>query len=219
MKKILVTLLVVTSMTFALAAAAMANSVYVDGLVSGKCDTGDSEKNDFKSYTLGTNLNYDKLLFNLEYSKDTIKSDDPDVDDSKSDTINFKAGYTLFGGEQSSLALTAGYYQNKFDVDSDEQYSGVVLGLSAASSLGEKALLEGSAGYSINGKNKYTESGNDVKADSDILLLQVKYSYFFTNNFGLGIGYKLTRYKITEGDDNGDKITFSGPTVGLTYKF
>jgi hypothetical protein len=80
-------------------------------------------------------------------------------------------------------------------------------------------LLEASAGYSVSGKNKYKDSGTEYKADTDILLLQAKYSHFFTNNFGLGIGYKFTQYKVTEGVYNGTKYTMSGPTVGLTYMF
>jgi hemolysin activation/secretion protein len=223
MKKILVTLLVVSSMVFALTAAAMANSVYVDGLVNGKEKAEGNEpgygsyneKYDSTSYALGANLNAGKFLFNLEYAKNKIENadpSDPTDEDTKSDTINFKVGYTLFGDEQSYLALTAGYYQEKIDDSDNSQNNGTILGLKAATNLNEKALLEGSAGYSVSGTSKADHSKDE---DIDILLLQVKYSYFFTENFGLGVGYKLTQYK----GDNDSKETMSGPTVGLTYKF
>jgi hypothetical protein len=223
MKKIFVTLLVVSAMVFALTAAALANNVYVDGVVNGKdkseSNDGTSEKNDLKSYTLGANFNLDKFLFNLEYAKETDKSNDPADSDTKYDTINFKVGYTLFGDELNYLALTAGYHQSKGDDDADQQFSGVILGISAVNNLSERTLLEGSVGYAVSGKNKYKDSGIEYKNDIDIFLLQAKYSYFFTDNFGLGIGYKYTQYKVTEGDYDGDKTTMSGPTVGLTYKF
>jgi opacity protein-like surface antigen len=226
MKKLLVTLFLVSLMVFALAAGAMASSVYVDGLVSSKLkleatdpDSGitASVKTDYKSYALGTNINSGSFLFNLEYAKNTVKAFDPADPDTDSDTINFKCGYTLFGDEQSYLALTAGYHQMKMDVKTDDKYSGVIIGLNATSNLSEKSLLEGFLGYSVSGTYKYQDQDTNatIDTDIDILLLQVKYSYFFTENFGLGIGYKLTQYK---GEDD-SKITTSGPTVGLTYKF
>jgi hypothetical protein len=226
MKKILVTLFLVSSLVFALAAGAMANSVYVDNMVGGTSkfegtEEGESYsfKPDLNDLTLGTNINCGKLLFNLEYSKDTIKAsgEGEDTEDTDFNIINFKLGYALIGDEQSYLALTAGYHQMKYDDDSSEKIYGVIIGLSAASDLSEKSMLAGSVGYSVSGtaKSKDEDTLATVKDDIDILLLQVKYSYYFTANFGLGIGYKLTQYK---GDDD-SKLTQSGPTAGLTYKF
>jgi hypothetical protein len=227
MKKILVTLLVISAMVFAMAAAALASEVYLDGLVSGdlkdKCTDPDpdpdlnyNDKYDLKGYTLGTNLNFGRLLFNLEYSKDTAKYSDGDVD---LDTLNIRCGYILFGDEQSYWALTAGYHQMEPDEDSyDVKYNGTIIGLNAVSNFSEKSRLEGFVGYSVDGSYKLEAFGTNDKYDLDTLLLQVKYSYYFTDNFGIGLGYKLTKYKYEE-DTSEIKNTYSGPTIGLTYRF
>jgi hypothetical protein len=222
LKKILVTLLLISSMVFALAAAAMANSVYLDGMVNGKdkielnyLGINLSQKIDFTSYALGTNFNCGKVLFNLEYAENT--SDTTEVGeliDLETDTINFKCGYTLYGDAQSYLALTAGYHQMKFDNNINTKYSGAILGLKTVNNLNERILFEGSLGYSLSGTGK---ADGYADFDIDILLLQLKYSYFLTGNFGLGIGYKLTQYNLDDQIDT--KRTMSGLTVGLTYKF
>jgi hypothetical protein len=231
MKKILVTLLVVSSMIFAMAIATMASDVYVDGLVSGDLESkttyallpteNSDDKYDLNGYTVGTNLNFGRFLINLDYSKDTIKAIEAGESDEDQNTINIKCGYILIGDEQSYLALTAGYHQTEPDENTDdEKMNGAIIGLNAASNLGERSRLEGFVGYSVDGSMEFLDddSGSTVKYDLDILLLQVKYSYYLTDNFGIGIGYKSIRYKIDE-ELFVSKITHSGPTIGLTYRF
>jgi opacity protein-like surface antigen len=210
MKKIFVMLFLAGALVFALAAGAMANSVYVDGLFEGdsKVESGGTEKGDFSGLTVGANLTFDKIFLNLEYAQETIKySDDTDLD-----TINFKCGYAFFVGDESYLALTAGYHQMEPDSSANIKYSGVLIGLTAVSNLGAASRLEGSVAYSVDGT--YEEKGESDQ-DIDILQLQVKYSYYFTENFGAGIGYRYTQYK----DEDDTKLTNSGPTAGVTYRF
>jgi opacity protein-like surface antigen len=210
MKKIFVMLFLAGSLVFALAAGAMASSVYVDGLFEGdsKSESSGTINGDFSGLTLGANLTFDKVFLNLEYAQETMEySDDTDMD-----TINFKCGYAFFVGDECYLALTAGYHQMKPDTSSNPELSGALIGLTAVSNLGGSSRLEGSVGYSVSGTYKRDGASDQ---DLDILQLQVKYSYFFTENFGAGIGYRYTQYKY----EDDDKLTNSGPTAGVTYRF
>jgi hypothetical protein len=175
----------------------------------------------------GVNLDCGKFLFNLEYARNTTTALVAGVADSDTNTINGKCGYALFADGQSYLALTAGYHQTKSDSAVD-RFSGVLVGLTAVNNLSEKSRLEGSLGYSLSGTCKFQDpdTGVATEKDTDILLFQVKYSYFFTENFGLGIGYQLTQHKyntivnvLGEMMDMNIKVTNSGPTVGVTYRF
>ncbi|MGD8400330.1 MAG: outer membrane beta-barrel protein [Bacillota bacterium] len=209
MKKIFVMLFLAGALVFALAAGAMASNVYVDGLVEGNAEYTGINDQDFSGLTLGANLTFEKIFLNLEYAQETSEEDG---DDSDMDTINLKCGYAFFVGDESYLALTAGYHQKKPDTSYNPELSGALIGLTAVSNLGGNSRLEGSAAYSVDGTYKVD---GDPDTDLDILQLQIKYSFFFTENFGAGIGYRYTQYKF----EDDDKTTHSGPTVGVTYRF
>lgn len=235
MKKGILTIILISFLIFATAAAVMASNIYVDGLINGNRETDltlvdlygvtGSVDNDFESFAYGVNLDCGKWRFNLEYAQDTTKVNMSGVKTTvDTATGNFKCGYALLNDEQSSLALTVGYHQLKYDSDATE-FTGAIIGLNLMSNLSERARLEGFLGYSVSGAYKYqdTDTAAMVNKDADILLLQLKYSFYLNEKLGLGIGYKLTKYQYertdsTYGEEN-IKDTFSGPTVGLTYRF
>jgi hypothetical protein len=207
MKRIFLNLFLAGVLVFTLSTAALASNLYFDYWGKGTADTAGVE-NDLSGLALGLNLYGEKFLANLEYSQNTKETASNDID---MDEFNLKGGYALFIGNQSFLALTAGYHQMKPDSALDEEYSGALVGLEAMS-LFERSRLEGSVGYSVSGTYKKNGAADQ---DLDILRWQVKYSFFITANCGLGVGYKSIEYKI----EDGAKTTNSGPTVGVTYKF
>lgn len=213
MKKILVTLFLVSSLVFSFAASAMADSVYVDGFVESKSDwqledIGDGDDDNLSGFVLGGNFSGDRVTLGLEYLDRTLKTAYGDMD---TDTVYIKGGFTLFANDANNVAVTLGYDKLDFS-DSSLEYNGIILGINGTFNLSENSRLEGSLGYSVSG----TCESDILDEDITILLLNAKYSYFFTDCIGASVGYRFEQYEF---DDLDLKTTFSGPTVGLTFKF
>jgi hypothetical protein len=213
MKRILMTLVLVGSLVFSLAACTMASSIYVDSLAgsSWKADIlGSSNDGDLNGNVIGVEASSSRLTVGLEYLTGTEKSDSDG--DSDFDTLYCKAGFKLSGDESSYTALTVGYDKLTFDNDDDTEFSGIIVGVAGVCNLSEKSQLEASLGYSISGT--YSSAGSDQ--DITILLGKVKYSHFFTGNFGASVSYRYEKYDL---DDVDMSFSLSGPTVGLIYRF
>lgn len=213
MKKFFMMLFLVGLLILSLTACAMANSIYIGGLIESKWEkTNTPTDNDLKGVVVTGDFTFgNDLTLWLEFtnrSKDTVNGD-IDLDNHY---IKFSC-LDLMATDAATIEITAGYNKLCYNTINDPEYTGIIIGLDGKFKLGEKSQLSGAVGYSVSGK--YKESGS-ADQDVTILLSNIKYSYFFAGNLGASLGYQFEQYKL---DDNNQKTTFSGPSLGLTYQF
>jgi hypothetical protein len=218
MKKILITLFLVSLLNISLSACAMAsNSIYIDSLVSSswesKYSTGTSD-GDLSGGAMGANFAGEKYSLGFEYLDRTLKN--PGNGDTDFKTITIKGGYNIISIEQISnqipeqirVALTLGYHNYRSDTS---DIDGIVIGADLIFDLNKKFRMECSGGYSFSVKRKI-DSFDDVN-----ILATIRYLYLITNNLGVSIGCRLDRYKL---DKAGEPLeTYYGPTAGVVYRF
>lgn len=221
MKRILGTMLLAGLLVFSFAAIAMAGgSFYAEGLIHSQWELkddssgleDDASEGDLSGSVLGVKLASDRFLLGLEYLDRTTKN--PVDGDANFETVYIKGGLILFGDDQNHLAVTVGYNRQSDDV---QKMDGVIWGMDWTTNLSDKTLLEASAGYSDSTVWKAVDEEDDDELDVKVLLLNVRYTCFLTNQLGVSLGYRFDEYTI---DSLGDpKIRYAGPTAGLTYRF
>jgi hypothetical protein len=214
MKKALIILTLVCSLTLSLTAGAMANSVYIDGMVGSKWEkTANDTDDDMSCYIIGGDYYIDKFKIGFEYmngTEDKSGSNNSDLDFS---SFYVKGGYNLLNTDKYSIDATLAYYNRNYDDSDDTEINGILIGADATYKFNDRSYLEGAFGYSVSGKLE----SDTVDDDATTLLLIAKYTYLFTDNVGASLGY---RYYKTTVDTNGDpEYNHYGPTVGVTYKF
>jgi opacity protein-like surface antigen len=216
MKKLFISLFLVSSLVISLAACAMASSsIYVGSMVGSgwksESSLGDSD-GDLGGLEAGLNFASDKLSLGLEYIDGTEKG--PANGDTNYNTLRIKGGFNILSNETGHLALTVGYTQTSFDDSDNSKVNGTMVGLDSLDCFGEKARIDCSCSWSVSATNK---SDTDPDGDALILLASIKYSYFLADNLGLSIGYRYEQYSFDNDEDV--IVKFSGPTAGLTYRF
>jgi len=204
--------------------SALAANVYVDYMPgTWELSSDGSLDGDSNAAIIGVEQSIDKFKINLEYTssqlKDFLKIDYDEYDniiDAYTKDIDF-SGIELKGGYQltDQFALIASYLNQKLEssvAPSEIKFSGVVLGAEGNFKLADQVFVNGSLGFSVDGKAKI--EGEDF--DVDITTAKIKIGYQFTDNFSAAVGYRYSKYDFTDGD-----LTFKnyGPTIGGTYTF
>lgn len=211
MKKVLVLVLALI-LTLGLASVSMASTVYLDVMADGKVDDGTVY--DLSQTSIGLDMPQDEFKFGFDYSNGTIDINSYDVD-----TFSFflKGGYALIDDKQLRLDVTAGYYDRDLDFNNGLELSSYsfMLGFDAKLNLDKKAWLDFSYSFALAPEVKLsTPNGSDSGDLDSISLLNCKFNFLLTNEFGGSFGY---RSETLEGGS--DEMTFSGFTLGVFYKF
>lgn len=210
MKKIMMLMLTLVLM-LGIVSSAQAG-IYVETLIGGSGE-GEYESHSFDcdstATIIGMDYAFDSVKLGMEYINGTWEDFlGSDID---FDAYELKAGYAFVNQEDFKIYGTLGYFNYEYD-DYDIEANGTILGLELDSKLTEKSTLDGSIGFSVNGDINYF--GN--REDADVFLAKLKYTYYFTEKVGLGLGYRY--YKASQ-DNSGNEFEFSGFTAGITFKF
>jgi opacity protein-like surface antigen len=187
-----------------------AASVYVDTMVGGTVDDpngyGDGDAHD--TY-IGFELPVDKFKFNVELlTGDWDQDYNPDDDFSGYD---IKGGYQIVNNPDLKLYATLSRYQRDFD-DSDQKFSGTLIGMDAICNLSKKTNIEGDIGVSLTGK--FEQYG--FHQDADLLNFKVKLNYLLTKDVIASLGYRYYQFKM---DDLDQEVKAEGLTMGVGFKF
>jgi opacity protein-like surface antigen len=211
MKKIAI-LIISTALLLSLSMVTPAATNYVEFMTASsdwksEFSSGSKYEGDFDGIILGYDLPVNRFRFGLEYMDTDYEGDDTgDISG-----YDLKVGYRILQSSLSELVLNISYSKYESDLWKTE-YDGVCLGASFYYDLHERLNLETSVSYSLNGSMKI---GSKEK-DADHLAAKLKVNYYFTDNFGLALAYRLYKYEV---QDNPYKMTAKGFTVGVNYRF
>lgn len=210
MKKFFLVLIMAGLLLVSSVVSTQAASVYVDTMVGGTVEDpdgyGDGDAHD--TY-IGFELPVDKLKLNLELltgNWDQNKNADDDFSG-----YDIKGGYQIIKNSDLQLYATLSGYQRDFD-DSDQTFSGVLIGVDAISNLSKKVNVEGDIGVSLTGK--FEQYGTHHNAD--LLNLKVKLNYLLTKDVYASLGYRYYQFKINGLDQ---EVKAKGLTLGAGFKF
>jgi opacity protein-like surface antigen len=210
LKKLLLILTLVSGMILTMGLAALADSLYFDGMLFGNTEEdsdypfGKSD-GDLRSYTIGGDYFFDqrfKIAGEFTFGTEKYSSDD-DFND-----FLIKGGLKILSDKKMRLDGIVGYYTRDYE-GADRELKAFLIGADAVFNLDKKSYLQGSFGYSFSG-----EFDDD---DATTMLLNAKYVYLFSKNIGGSIGYRYNKISIDNGFNT--DVTHSGLTVGAVYKF
>jgi hypothetical protein len=210
LKKTLLILTLVSGMILTSGLAALADSLYFDGMLMGswKYDTdivGEIDDGDLRSYTIGGDYSFDqKFKITGEFTFGEEESTNDDFND-----LLIKGGYKILSDRKMRVDGTLGYYARDYD-GSGGELKAFLIGADAVFNLDRKSYLQGSFGYSF--------SGDYDDSNATVMMFDAKYVYLFQKNIGGSIGYRYNKTSIDYTYTDLD-ITHSGLTVGAVVKF
>jgi hypothetical protein len=215
MKKVLLIFTLVSCMIMSVSIGAMASNVYVEGMVGGKWDNDiNNTDGDSSGFAIGGEYIFlERYKVGLDYLKTTEEdmANDKDVDYA---SYQVKFGYRVIKKDNVNLDLTLGYYNENYDIDQDLTIAGIMVGADVDYSFNPQFSVNGSLGFSVNGSVDANGTPVDDN-DATILLCKVQGNYHFADNW---YGYAGYRYASSDIDDY-DKITNSGPVLGVGFTF
>jgi len=129
-------------------------------------------------------------------------------DETSRTDIDLAVGYSFI----PNLGVYVGYRNSEFSDGGDLTISGPLFGVRGSAPISDAFSVYGNLAY-LMFENEY-EGGSSEDAPGFSIEAGLKYA--FMKNLEGGIGY---RWDQTEGDDYNDKLTFSGVTLDLMYKF
>jgi hypothetical protein len=208
LKKLLLILTLVSGMILTSGLAALADSLYFDGMLMGKW-TYDDDFNrkiddDLRAYTIGGDYYFDQKF---KIAGEITFGEEESVNNDFNDFL-IKGGYKILSDRKMRIDGTIAYYTRDYDGAGGE-LKAFLIGADAVFNLDKKSYLQGSFGYAF--------SGDYDDYDAKVLMFDAKYVYLFQKNIGGSIGYRYNKTSI-DTYDNWD-ITHSGLTVGAVYKF
>jgi hypothetical protein len=209
LKKMLLILTLVSGMILTMGWAALADSLYFDGMLlmgSWKYDTNTTGKidDDLRSYTIGGDYYFDqkfKIAGELTFGEEEGLNND-------FNDFLIKGGYKILSDRKMRVDGTIGYYSRDYE-GPDRKLKAFLIGADAVFNLDRKSYLQGSFGYSF--------SGDYDDYDATVMMFDAKYVYLFSKNIGGSIGYRYNKTSIDTYNDL--DITHSGLTVGAVFKF
>jgi hypothetical protein len=208
MKKMILSIAVLSFLLVFIAGSAMAGNVYLD-LVPGKWDVdfpASSSSGDANGVIVGVeHLFNESFKGGFEYSSYKCKESGDDYDYTGFD---IKGAY-LFN---EYFGVTAGYHSHELDITNGVKLkaTGFMLGTDADFLINEKSKINSSIAFSVNGNAEF--AGAD--ADANILMAKIKYIYSLNNQWDLSVGYRYTSYDINSLD-----LKINGLSLGAAYKF
>jgi hypothetical protein len=205
----------VSCMIMSVSIAAMANNVYVEGVVGGKWDNNITDQDDdLSGFAIGGEYIFlERYKVGLDYFKGTEKEAD-NGDDLDYASYQAKFGYRVVKSDKANLDLTLGYYNENYDFNRDVTIAGILIGADVDYSFNPQFSVNGSLGFSVNGSVDANGTQYDDK-DASILVCKVQGNYHFADNWYGYVGY---RYASSDIEDY-DKITNSGPALGVGFTF
>jgi hypothetical protein len=212
-----------------LASISMASTVYLDVLTGGNADVY-TTSNDLSQISLGLDLPLDEFKFTCNLTSGSINdylaynSYRYDIDTA---SILVKGGYALINDRQLRLDVTGGFYNRTIDWDyletdryydkiETESFYSLTVGLDAKLKLDRKAWIDFSYSFGLNPQVETEYYLYSTTSDLDsISLLNLKFNYLFTPEFGASLGYNCE----TIDYEGSYKDKYSGLTVGAFFRF
>jgi opacity protein-like surface antigen len=214
-KKLLLLPALVISLTLCFTTITMAAvetpTVYVDTMISGTVDDSDilGDGDAHETY-IGFELPVDKFKINLELL--TGRWDQDGYDNNDLSGYDLKGGYQIIKDQDLQLYATLSNYSR--ELDSDQQFSGILLGADAVCNLSKKMNVEGSVGFSVSGK--YEEPDNHYYENASLLHFKAKLNYLITKEVSASLGYRYYGFKLDHSDV---EVNSKGLTLGVNLKF
>jgi hypothetical protein len=203
MKQLLV-LALTTVMVLAISTVSLAGTVSLDYFM-GNWDV-DVADGDLTGIGLALDVPFDPWKIGVDYM--TLTADTP-TGDADSTLWEFKFGYLISSSDALNFYLDLGYFTAAGD-DSTDDITAYMLSADLNFLISDASSFDVSLGLSIAGE---VDNGSDVS----IISAKLKYSYYFSDSFGMGIGYRYYNFTI---DDVGDtELNYSGLTLGVAFKF
>jgi outer membrane receptor protein involved in Fe transport len=203
MKKIVIML--VTLLLLSLASNTLAATLSLDYLADGKYKLDDNSWNIDGNYKIGLDLPLERWKIGLEYWRGEINSL------GKADVYSFTAkyGYAFINNDKARVdALICYGNSNTMEIN------GLIsVGIDTELKLSDNAVINGSFIYGVAGKEgKLLNLKIDLDETYDF---NIRYDYYFTQNYALSLGYLSSTVKAEGIPDQ----TITAYTVGVTYKF
>lgn len=212
MKKLLLLLTLVISLVFCFTASTMAAAetanVYVDTMIGGAVDDPFYGDGDAHETYIGFELPLDQ--FKLDFELQTGKWDLDRNENDDFDGFEIKGGYQLLNDRDLQLYATLSDFYRKFD--SDQEFSGILVGVDVVSNLTQKVNVQGSLGVSLTGKFK--QNGPD--SDASLLHFKAKLNYLITKEVSASLGYRYYGFDL---DNLDQEVKSKGLTLGVNFKF
>lgn len=206
MKKILV-LMITVILVLGLTTGVMAATVYLDSGVNGKAILDSTQSDTIDGFHLGFKAPVNQWFMGLDYSTLTVKG----TSNSQVWNYDIKGGYSFVNNNSARVSATLGYYHQ--DIRSDILVSAVTLGLDSEFKMAKNLYLGAEIDCAVAGKN-YQSSGVTSNLDST-LNGKAKLSYYFTDYFGVSLGYYYNEYK----PEGAETTSHNALTLGITGKF
>jgi hypothetical protein len=220
MKKIAVFILS-AMMLFAVAASSLANSVSLGYLVNGEFEflglgTGDAKDIILSgNFTINDKFSVFGELTDCDFESEFLERLGNYKYDARS--YKLKGNYAVFQDEQVRVDLSVGYLYRELALkNSNWELEGktLFLGPNVIFNPAENMTIIAGLEYGISPELKINDYQDD-EVDMEVLNYQVDFNYYLTSQLGLSMGYRSSCWKTK---DIG-KITTSGITTGITYKF
>jgi opacity protein-like surface antigen len=226
LKKVLVIALLLL-LVFGTATYALGATVYLDSTVGGESKiVGETEDASLTNFTVAVPLDQWKIEFSAYHgSGDSLLSYGPITVKPKLDGYSLKAGYALVKTAKFQLDLTAGLRQEDVKiVDIAEiglltgDIDTAVFGLEAAYQFTGKAAFNLTVDYGPSAEYKTGIFSIDAE---NYLTYQARFQYEVVKNLSLTAGYYNHSFDLGPNWIPSDlkKVSFSGATLGLAYKF
>jgi predicted porin len=236
LKKSFIMVVIVSCLLVLSAGSALAGSFYVD-YMPGSWEDWEND-DDATTAIVGFEHNFNRFKFSLEYADSKWENWDSTMNydytgfDAKigyqlTDYIAFMVGYHNYDikPEKHKATISTGNVTST-SYFADFKIKGIIFGIDADFPISEKISFSSSFGFSPDGdyKGDYSteaeveDNEEDFSFDVDIFTAKIRFSYAVTDNLALSLGYRYTQCDLDDDDDD-LKLKFSGPTVGLTYRF
>jgi hypothetical protein len=202
MKQLLV-LALTAMMVLALSTVSLAGTVSLDYLVGTWESPG--YEGDLTGFVLSLDAPFDPWKLGIEYFANTWEDTPVGSYDATWTGLDF--GYLVSSSDSLNFYLNLGYVTS--DDDAYNIFTAWLLSADLNFLISDTSSFDVSLSYSISGE---AYGGNDAT----ITIAVLKYSYFFNESVGLGIGY---RYYSFDEDGAPSAVLNSGFTLGVSFKF
>lgn len=226
MKKAIVSLVLVSLLVFACSLSTMgAGQVYLDYAAN-----GDFEDAELSGPVIGGEFQTGSFKFDLDYLGGELEFSEEDYTSTSDFTqMLFKVGYGFTDNFFLTLSMYNGEIEDKGNFDGgyysySDTLTGILLGGEFGYDITDKFRFDGSLGISVSAEVESEEEEYDEvfgydkytgKADLDLMIFKLKFTYNFTENLGVALSHNNISYEFESGSDSDLKYT----TLGVVYKF
>ena len=204
MKKLLI-LALTAVMVLAFSAAVSAATVSLDYILGTYDANGWGTSGDAPTTSISLDLPFDNFKIALEYGTGTWQ----DGTDYDFDYTEVKFGYRIISADLYNLYITLIYNSYNVEWNDYNYFYGYSIGIDYDYAISDNSSFNATVDYSLSGQD-------DADYDAVLILLKLKYSYYFTDNVGMEIGYY---YSNVYWDATDNDWTFSGFSLGVSFKF